>query len=192
MKRYPEETEINGRIFNILANMCREREVYAHIITNKYPHFVKRALVFLKSAASENCAKNAPNRTVRLFRYLLHPRTFQKLFRDFKAMHVLCSVFMKVTAEWEQTGAKEDFLKDIIHLLEDFSSYHSYDIFSDMKNIEGENCSTFLIKVLLLSPKHTANIVKYFFNTTNERELPIQEIIDILNDKLLNSDSRGK
>ncbi|XP_074035033.1 uncharacterized protein [Leptinotarsa decemlineata] len=191
MRQYPEETSINERIFYILGNMCKRNREYAYIITTRYPEFVKRSLVFLEKAPSENCSETAPDPTLLLIRNLLDCHTFSELFGPFKAMHVLCSVFMKITAEWEKTGAKENFLKEIIEALQYFSCFHiSYDIFFNMKNIEGENCSTFLIKVLLLSPKHTVNIVQHFFRSTNERELPIREILDIFNNKLLKSDLR--
>ncbi|XP_074032292.1 uncharacterized protein [Leptinotarsa decemlineata] len=191
MRRYPDDTTINERIFYILGNMCKRNSEYAYIITTRYPEFVKRSLVFLEKAASENCSKTAPDPTLLLIRNLVDYHTVSELFGPFKAMNVLCSIFMKVTAEWEKTGAKEDFLKEIIEALQYFSGFNnSYDIFSNMKNVEGENCSTFLIKILLLSPIHTVNIVQYFFNSKTECQLPIPEIFDILNNTLLNSDLR--
>nr|XP_023028391.1 uncharacterized protein LOC111516471 [Leptinotarsa decemlineata] len=191
MERYPEETSINEKIFHTLAKMCENNKEFAYKITSVYPEFVKRALMFLKMAASETCSETAPDTTLLFFRYLLNPRTVSALFGSFKAMNVLCSVFMKVTAEWEKTGAKEDFLKEIIKTLRYFFRFNkSYNIFFKMKNIEGKKCSTFLIKVLLLSPKHTVEIVKHILDPTNERELMIGGMFDILIDKLSNSDMR--
>ncbi|XP_074034632.1 uncharacterized protein [Leptinotarsa decemlineata] len=69
MERYPEKTEINERIFHLLANMCGGKEQYAYyIITIRYPEFVKLSLVYLEVAAREILSKNAPNPMLLLFR----------------------------------------------------------------------------------------------------------------------------
>ncbi|XP_074034476.1 uncharacterized protein isoform X1 [Leptinotarsa decemlineata] len=189
MERYPRDKTINGGIFNVLANMCMCKEDYAYIVISRHPQFVGRALNFLEVASiDENFCETTIDSALRLLRTLLNNHTVPTLLKPLKALNGVCSFFMKIAAEWEKTGKKENILKKTIEVLVVFSGYDSYDIFSIAKNSEGENCLLCLSKVVVLLPNDILQIIRNFMVDTKDRKLPVWEVSNVLKNILLSSD----
>ncbi|XP_074034477.1 uncharacterized protein isoform X2 [Leptinotarsa decemlineata] len=192
MERYPRDKTINGGIFNVLANMCMCKEDYAYIVISRHPQFVGRALNFLEVASiDENFCETTIDSALRLLRTLLNNHTVPTLLKPLKALNGVCSFFMKIAAEWEKTGKKENILKKTIEVLVVFSGYDSYDIFSIAKNSEGENCLLCLSKVVVLLPNDILQIIRNFMVDTKDRKLPVWEVSNVLKNILLSSDLQG-
>ncbi|XP_074041544.1 uncharacterized protein [Leptinotarsa decemlineata] len=189
MKRYPEETSINAKIFNIIGNICLSNNNYIHFISVYHIQFVKQILHFLEIASNEDTYSEITlNMAVRFLRILMHFPGNPSFIRD--VVGAVWCLFEKVVAEWKKTGRKQKLLKNIIKLVEDISEQKEY--YLDMVKETSLEC---LSQVALLSPKRIVDIFQSFLFARSSmmkdpRKLPIRETFDAFRNLLLSSSAK--